>query len=509
MIISEWTKPAVAMGFALFLTLALPAGLSAQSASRGLDERTYIEVVRDVLPSVVNISIEPERRRAQAQQEDVEDLLEFLFERRDRGGLSPFRSVSGSGVVVRVEDDKGYILTNAHVVAPMRNSNELSLTFHQREDGSTSYDRTTVITGETVRIAGMDEFGDLAVIAFDIPEELDVTPIGFADSDKVEIGEHVLALGNPLDLNHTVTRGIVSAKSRFLGSGIYYDQLLQTDAVIQPGNSGGPLVNLDGDIVGINNAIASSSGMWQGISFAIPSNDAQRVANDLIEYGRARRGYLGVSMEEVRALGNELQHYDLDRPEGVLVSVVVTDSPADLAGIRVGDIITEIDGRTVRRPDEMLREIARKRVDEEVSIRLVRLTQEKEPVRLSVEATLSERADEESVRRLHLEETDRGAGLLPEEGLEIEETLGLAVEPSVDRDTETAGLLVEEVAPDSKAYELGLRPGDLITSMNGRSLWSVEDFRRAYRQPIQGTHMLRYQRDGERDLITFDAGDDE
>ncbi len=507
--ISKLMKPLTAAGLAAFLTVAFPESAPGQSATRGLDERTYIEVVRDVLPSVVNISIEPERRRAQAEQEDVEDLLEFLFERRDQGGVRPFRSVSGSGVVVRVDNGKGYVLTNAHVVSPMRNSNELSLTFHQREDGSTHYDRTTVITGETVRIAGTDEFGDLAVIEFDIPESLEVRPIDFADSNEVEIGEHVLALGNPLDLNHTVTRGIVSAKSRFLGSNIYYDQLLQTDAVIQPGNSGGPLVNLDGKIVGINNAIASSSGMWQGISFAIPGNDAKRVATDLMDYGRARRGYLGVSMDHVRELQDRLDYYELDRPEGVLVTIVVTDSPADLAGIRPGDIIKEIDGRTVTRPDEMLREIARKTVDSEVSIRLVRLTEDLEPVWLTLDATLSERADEESVRRLHMEESDRGTARILEDSDEIEEHFGFTVEPYVDEDSETAGLRVTEVAPGSKAAELGLQEGDLVTSMNGRSLWSVDDFERAWRQPIQGGHMLRYERDGERDLISFDAEEDE
>lgn len=496
-------------GCAAGVAVSAPAVATGQSAGRPLDEMTYIEVVRDVLPSVVNISIEPERRRAAERQEDMDDLLEFLFEQRDRGTRRPFRSVSGSGVVVRVEEGTGYVVTNAHVVQPMRNSNELSLTFHQREDGSTSYDRTTVISGDTVRVAGMDEFGDLAVIAFTIPEEFEVKAIDFADSDAVEIGEHVLALGNPLDLNHTVTRGIVSAKSRFLGTGIYYDQLLQTDAVIQPGNSGGPLVNLDGKIVGINNAIASNSGLWQGISFAIPSNDAKRISDQLIDFGRPRRGYLGVSMDPVQALQDRLSYYDLERPEGVVISVVVSNSPADLAGLRVGDIITEIDGTDIRTPDEMLRTIARKAVDSDISMRLVRLNSDLEPVRLSVDATLSERGDEDAVRQMHMEEGNRGVPrIVQEEGAGVDKMLGMTLEPHVDEDTETAGLRVQEVVPHGRAFDLGLRPGDLITSMNGRSLWSVEDFERAYYQPIQGGHMLRYEREGERQLLTFNAEDE-
>lgn len=188
------------------LALALaPVGLEGQSAERQLDSRAFIEVADKVLPAVVNISIEPKTRRWSTNPEDYDDPLD-MFRR-------PV-SVSGSGVVIRVNEETGYVLTNHHVVNRHDHRTNMTLTFHHKPEGSTEYKNTTEVTGDTVFVLGSDEMSDLAVIQFTIPEDLVVHAIGFADSDRVEIGEHVVALGNPLDLNHTISQGIISAKSR-------------------------------------------------------------------------------------------------------------------------------------------------------------------------------------------------------------------------------------------------------------------------------------------------------
>ncbi|MCC5876249.1 MAG: trypsin-like peptidase domain-containing protein [Candidatus Sumerlaeia bacterium] len=353
------TRETVTMVLVGAVLAVAPMALDAQSASRELDSRAFIEVADRVLPAVVNISIEPKTRRWSTNPEDYDDPLD-MFRR-------PI-SVSGSGVVVRVNGEQAYVLTNHHVVDRHDDRTNMTLTFHRKPAGSTEYTETTEVTGEGVIVLGSDEMSDLAVIQFTIPEGLEVKPIGFADSDKVEIGEHVVALGNPLDLNHTISQGIVSAKARYLGAHISMERLIQTDATIQQGSSGGPLVNLDGNIIGINNAIASRNGMWQGIGFAIPSNDAQRISNQLIDYQRVVRGYLGVNMAHVATKREILPYLQLDRAEGVFIENVVSNSPADVAGLHIGDVIVAIDGYPVRSPDEMLRTITSKPVNVDVKI---------------------------------------------------------------------------------------------------------------------------------------------
>lgn len=439
--------------------LILPAPANAQSATRKFDQNVFIDAARGVLPAVVNISIEekvPEGEEAQNQR------LRRLFMDQGMNLDGPFRgSVTGSGVLVRREGSTGYVITNSHVIEPLDDKSMIKLTFHQREEGSTEYNHSTVVAGDTVRVIGRDELSDLAVIEFLMPQELDVQPAEFGDSEKLEIGEFVLALGNPLNFNHTVTQGIISGKSRYLGSRISLERLLQTDVVIQPGNSGGPLVNLDGRIIGINNAIFSQTGYWQGTSFAIPGNEARRIAFDLIDKGRVQRGYLGVNMRDV-ARAEVMSRYKLTTPQGVLVDLVVPNSPADLAGVRRDDVILQVDGEQVSSPDHLLRLITAKGVDAKITLDVVRLSTQpaQDPMKMQFVARLTERPDERVIRDMHISGPGEETPLFGD-GLGVAKNLGLLFAQEKD------GLRIREVFPNSVAEEAGLQQGDLIKSLNG------------------------------------------
>ncbi len=505
--------PALALIVPL-LAVAARQPAAAQSAQHPLDTNVFIDVSRKVLPSVVNITIEPkEGKGMKPGDQSYDDIYQYFLDQRDAGedaGTPPWLegSVSGSGVLVRKKEGLGYILTNSHVVRPLTARTEIKLTFHQREEGSTDYNRTTVISGEDVRVAGTDELSDLAVIEFKMPAELDIEPIEFADSERVEIGENVIALGNPLGLNHSITQGIISGKARDLGTNISIEKLFQTSVVIQPGNSGGPLVNLDGNIVGINNAIASANGYWQGTSFAIPGNEAKRVAYQIVEMGRPIRGYLGVTMENVTMQGRRfVEGYKLDGPSGVFIKVVVRNSPADLAGIRFGDVITEIDGKRIGTVEDMLRTIAFKPVDSEVQLSVVRLNEKSEPVRLTMSAKVTERPRDEIVRGMHQDSDENGVipRVQEESDTPRELFLGMDLETFYDVESRTGGLRVLDLAEDSKPFAGGMKSGDVILELNGRRVLTLPDFLGAMAQPVEGKHSLRFQRDGQSQTIEFKA----
>lgn len=495
------------LGIALLISTLAVAHAPAQSAERTLDSRAYIDVAHKVLPSVVNISIEPRQtpKSTDAPPDAMDDLIQFYA---DQKGLSSLSTSSGSGVVVRVEENKGYVVTNNHVIDPLNDSLQVRLTFHQLTPGTTDFSTTTEIMGEQVRIVGKDKLSDLAVLEFDVPEGFPLQPVEWGDSDKAEIGEHVLALGNPLELNHTVTRGIISGKSRYLGQQISLEKLIQTDAVIQPGNSGGPLVNLDGRILGINNAIASRNGLWQGTSFAIPSNDAKRITDSLIDRGRVSRGYLGVTMQNLFLLPPEVvEKYGLKREQGgVHIRTVVRNSPADIAGVHVDDIVLEIDGQSVPTSDDMLQIIARKPVDATVELKLLRLNEEQKPNMLTVSARLGERPDENIITEMH-GNVENSNELIPQIQRDpaappTRRDLGLGLETWYEPSTKESGLKVVDVAAGSVAAEAGLAVGDVIATVNGRPVRTIGDFRAALASSgPDGDVQLTVKRQGVEQLV--------
>lgn len=265
---------------------------------------------------------------------------------------SSYEAISGgSGVIVSRD---GYIITNNHVID---GGGKIEVTLHNNR----SY---------AARIIGKDPTTDLALVKI---SENDLPTLRYANSDRVEVGEWVLAVGNPFNLTSTVTAGIVSAKGRNINilRGLYsIESFIQTDAVVNPGNSGGALVNMEGELVGINSAIMSESGGYEGYSFAIPSNLVRKIMSDLREFGKVQRGVLGISIKDV----NEeiAADFDLDEVEGVFISKVNEGSSADEAGIQMNDIIVAVNGNETKTVPELQEQVARFRPGDVISLELIR-----------------------------------------------------------------------------------------------------------------------------------------
>jgi len=310
------------------------------------------EVAAAVKPSVVNISSTKTVRVPGMSFPFFNDPFfkrffgdEFGF---SRGPKEFKQSGLGSGVIV---DKDGYILTNNHVI---RGADEIRVKLPDKRD----------FKGKVI---GSDPKTDLAVVKIDAN---DLPVISFGDSDSLKVGEMVLAIGNPFGLNQTVTTGIVSATGRANVGVADYEDFIQTDAAINPGNSGGALVNIRGELIGINTAIFSTTGGYQGIGFAIPSNMAKSVMKSLIKEGKVVRGWFGVSIQEITP--DLAKQFDLEDEKGVLVGDVVEDSPAEKAGIQRGDVIIEYDGKTVEDVTELRNMVASTLPDKEVNIKLIR-----------------------------------------------------------------------------------------------------------------------------------------
>src|SRR6201993_5192396 len=328
---------------------AVPGAMPPAMSESGLP--TLAPMIKKVSPAVVNIATRGTIRERGAQNPLLDDpfFRRFFDVPPDNGPRArPFQS-AGSGVIF--DAHSGYIVTNAHVV---ENASEITVTLQDGRDLK-------------AEIIGSDTPSDVAVLKVK-PDGLSQVPLG--DSAKVEVGDFVVAIGNPFGLQHTVTSGIISGLSR---SGINpdgYDDFIQTDASINPGNSGGALVNLRGELIGIHTAILSRSGGNIGIGFAIPVNMARSVMEQLIKYGSVKRGQLGVSMYTVTP---DIAHsLGLPSVVGALVSQVVDGSPADRAGIRTGDVITSVNGQPVKSNSELRNSIGLMRVGDKVEIGLLR-----------------------------------------------------------------------------------------------------------------------------------------
>jgi serine protease Do len=325
---------------------ALPPGTS-----------VWVELSRTTKPSVVNVST----TQRDARGAIPEEFFRRFFE-RDR----PFRERKslGSGFIASAD---GYVVTNNHVVS---DATEVMVRLvDQREFKA--------------RVVGTDPKTDIALIKIDAGN---LTPIAFGDSDKAEVGEPVMAIGNPFGLDHSVTTGIVSAKERYIGSGPY-DDFIQTDAAVNPGNSGGPLVDARGAVIGINTAIFSQSGGWAGIGFATPVNLAKDVLPQLRERGKVTRGYLGIATTPVSPeIAREVK---LDTREGALVAEVQPRSPAEKAGLKPGDVIARFQGNEIHQPRDLSRRVASTPPETRVKLEVVSSAGKR-----TVEATLGELKDE-------------------------------------------------------------------------------------------------------------------
>jgi serine protease Do len=438
-------------------------------------EGTFPYIANAVSPSVVNISATKLMRHGRPSRDDpfyefFDDFFSPLYE----FGLKKhyLEHSKGSGVIVSPD---GYIMTNNHVV---ENAEKIKVTLLDKRVFS-------------ARVIGVDTKTDLAVVRISADE---LPYIRWGDSDALRVGDFAIAVGNPFGLSHTVTMGIISAVGR-AGMGITdadYEDLIQTDAAINPGNSGGPLVNTRGELVGINTAIFSKSGGYQGIGFAVPSNMARLVMEQLVTSGRVVRGWLGVSMQELSPpLAKAFGHGSL---KGVLVSDTMPGSPAREAGLENGDIIVGFGRTPVEGPAELRNLVAKSRPGQSAKLTVVRKGRKR-----TVEVEVGELpAEHESPRSEHMPEPmgDAFTGLSV-----IALTEDIARQLKLPKDA--FGVVVAGVEEGSPGHEAGLKRGDVIHEIDGQRIQSLADFQRAASGVKQDETVLMYiNREGRKFYIT-------
>lgn len=437
----------------------------------------FVPLAKSTGPAVVNISTERTMKSPMGNMGDLFRGMPPGFERffeqfgpQDPGGQAPKQSSLGSGFIISAD---GYIVTNNHVVE------EAEKVFVNLQGSTDKKEQLEAV------VVGTDPETDLALLKVTSDKPLPVLPFG--DSDALEVGEWVMAIGNPFGLSNTVTAGILSAKGRDIHAG-NFDNFLQTDASINPGNSGGPLINMKGEVVGINTAIIASG---QGIGFAIPSNSASRIIAELKEGKKVSRGWLGVTIQDLdedmaKALGMKNAH-------GALIGDVLPDEPAAKAGLKAGDIIVKVGKEPVTNSSELLRSVADLKPDTPVDVVIYRNGKEQ-----TVSVKLGERASK--------------AKTTPEIAKEENITLGLSLRPLTKDDlrglqlpADAKGLVITNVEPRSPAAQSGLRTGDVIVSANLTPVLTVEDLSNIITKEAKdrGALMLQINRNGQLFFVTL------
>ena len=442
----------------------VPAGSAAPAAGfQSLPD--FAALAKQIGPAVVNVSTTQIRKTAQEGPLpfDPNDPMGQFWQRFFGGRMprEPQRMNGvGSGFII---DRNGTILTNYHVVD---GAQKIAVTL---SDGK-NYD---------AKVIGKDQKSDIAVIKIDAGRDLPA--VTFGDSDRLEVGEWVMAIGNPFGLDHTVTSGIVSAKGRHIGTGPY-DNFIQTDASINPGNSGGPLINLRGEVVGINTAIFSQSGGNIGIGFAIPTNSVKELLPQLRDKGKVVRGYLGTTVQKITPeIADSL---GLKQTRGALVAEVLKGSPAERAGVKPGDIIMEFDRKEIKDSADLPPLVARVTPGTTVQMKILRDGKE-----ATLPLSVGEMKENEVVASA--QEGDLGLTVQPVTP-EIAQSLGL------DRPD---GLVITEVKPGSAADEAGLRAGDLIAEINRRPVKNLADYNREMARNEKGKSILLLVRRGQSSLF--------
>ncbi|MEI7784891.1 MAG: DegQ family serine endoprotease [Betaproteobacteria bacterium] len=436
---------------ALFFSVVLTVQ-PAVAQVRGLPD--FTELVEQVGPSVVNIRTLERRAGASPTNGQDEQMLEFFRrfgipmppnaprgQRPDRNEEERPRGV-GSGFIVSAD---GIVMTNAHVV---EGADEVIVTLTDKREFK-------------AKIIGSDRRSDVAVVKIEVTG---LPAVKLGDASKVRVGEWVMAIGSPFGLENTVTAGIVSAKQRDTGD---YLPSIQTDVAINPGNSGGPLINMRGEVIGINSQIYSRSGGFQGISFAIPIDEAVRVADQLRATGRVTRGRIGVQIDQVNK--EVAEAIGLGRPQGALVSGVEAGAPADKAGIEAGDIILKFDGKAIEKSSDLPRMVGNTKPGARASVTVFRRGTQRE-----LTVTVAELEPERTSRRAQATEPR------PSTGSQVQ-TLGLTVSELTEAQKRELKLRggVRVDAAEGAGARAGLREGDVIVAVGNVDVNTVREFEQA------------------------------
>jgi serine protease Do len=435
----------------------------------------FADIAEKVNPAVVTILTEKKVDLSQSNRSSPQDdLFKFYFNQpRQREYKS---SALGSGVILDAK--KGYIITNNHVVEDV---DEITVRLLNKSE----YEAT---------IIGKDPKSDLAVIKI---KAKNLSDINLGNSDKLRVGEWVIAVGSPFsaNLSHTVTAGIVSAKGRGnILQGDMYEDFIQTDAAINPGNSGGALLNSSGDLIGINTAIYSNGYFDrgnQGVGFAIPSNMVKKVMSDLISYGKVVRSYIGVQIQPIN--NTSAKALGLKSSMGALVANVINDGPADKAGIETGDVIIEFDGKNIKSVDHLRNNVSISKPDDLYNLTVVRDGRKK-----SFKVKLEKMPSDE---QLAIEDQTQSSNEL---GMEVSE-LNSSLRKEYSIANQDIGIVVTKVLINTPADEAGIKAGDLITRVGSRRCRSVKQFDSLVKNTKRrGMLMLHIKRDGNAQYVTLD-----
>ena len=458
--------------FTLTMIYVPDSSFALSSATQELSSNLFVEIAKKQNPAVVNVSVKSKTEKVhnntrprgrghrpgpgQGRSPDpFRDFYDKFFGERPnqkpKGGM-------GSGFVI---DKEGHILTNYHVV---EGADEIVVLLEN--NGSEKEYTATLI--------GSDEKTDIALIKINrdenTPKEFPFLKLG--SSENLEVGEWVMAIGNPFGLSHTVTVGVVSALGRSIGAGPY-DEFIQTDASINPGNSGGPLINIEGDVIGINTAIISgNTGGNVGIGFAIPINIAKGILKDLKEKGSVTRGWLGVMIQKITP---ELaKSFNLSQSEGALVGDVIPDGPAFKGGVKRGDVIIRFNGETVKDMEDLPKIVASTTPNSIVDVEVIR-----EGSKKTLQVTIEVLKDSQPLV------VAKAADPL---GMQVQDiTKELAQSLQLE---DTQGVLVSDVTPGNSAAESGIRRGDVIAEMNRQPVNSLQDYQNLLGSVKKGASVL-------------------
>ena len=448
---------------ALILVLVLVFTMSGiSSAAFRNSENPIIPIVKNASPAVVNIDVEKIEKRSFSPFPFYDDPI---FKRFFGDSFKEFtRSVPmkgrGSGFIVSKE---GLILTNNHVVD---NVDKITVSVLLSNGDKKTYPAT---------IKGSDPTYDLAVIKIDPDETLPVLELG--DSDAVEVGEWVVAIGNPYGFEHSITAGVISAKNRSIhAQDVNFDDFLQTDAAINPGNSGGPLLDMDGKVIGINTAIVPYA---QGLGFAIPVNKAKEIMGDLVSFGRVKRGWLGVSIRDINEQMAKV--YKVEGTNGAMINDVFKGDPAEKAGLKRGDVVIEINGEKVKDANSFVQKV--RTLAPNTTAKLVVIRKGK---KLTFNVKLGERANsidgrpEANTNSESDSEKSDGSEALKDFGISRVSKITDSLRRKYKIDSNSEGLVITELDRDSKAvFDGEVRPGDLLIEVNGQEVKEYSDLKKA------------------------------